>query len=52
MNTTLIAIDVMETPQGYKVLFEDNFLTDSTGNEVFKTFKQAIKALQETLAGE
>jgi hypothetical protein len=49
MNMNVLCIDVIETPQGFKILFEDEFLEDDNGAECWKTFAEAIEVLKAQL---
>lgn len=52
MQTTILAIDIMETSQGYMVLFEDDYLTNEEGDNVFDTYLDALQALKDRLNKE
>ena len=48
MNTVL-CIDVMETPSGFMVLFEDEYLQDDEGYISWDTFTEAMTVLKTKL---
>jgi hypothetical protein len=49
MNMTVLCIDVMQTPNGFMVLFEDDYLQDDEGNIGWDTFAEAMTVLKAKL---
>jgi hypothetical protein len=46
MKTTVLCIDVLETPNGFMVLFEDEYLDDDNGDNCWDTFAEAMAVLK------
>jgi len=46
MKTTILCIDVLETSNGFMVLFEDEYLDDDNGNNCWDTFAEAMAVLK------
>ena len=45
-GTTVLCIDVLETSNGYMVLFEDEYLDDDNGDNCWDTFAEAMAVLK------
>jgi hypothetical protein len=48
-GTTVLCIDVLETPDGFMVLFEDEYLDDDNGDNCWDTFADAMDVLKAQL---
>jgi hypothetical protein len=46
MKTTVLCIDVLETSNGFMVLFEDEYLDDDNGDNCWDTFAEAMAVLK------
>ena len=42
----VLAIDILETSNGYMVLFEDEYLEDDNGDNCWNTFAEAMAVLK------
>jgi len=49
LGHTALCIDVLETPDGFMVLFEDEYLDDDNGDNCWDSFGEAISVLKAQL---
>lgn len=45
-GTTVLCVDILETSNGYMVLFDDEYLEDDSGDNCWNTFAEAMAVLK------